>query len=74
MRAHETPIDMARRHVRDGERRLDRQEALVRKLGEASTSVADLAHVLLDAMRETLAIARSDLQRLERSAPRELGC
>jgi hypothetical protein len=73
MRAPETPLEMARRHVREGEERLARQEALVRKMG-ASSSVADLARVLLDAMRETLAISRSDLERLEGTAPRDLRC
>jgi hypothetical protein len=62
---------MARRHVRDGERRLARQEAFVRGMGPSS-SVADLARVLLDAVRERLAIARSDLKRLERHAGHEL--
>jgi hypothetical protein len=68
MRAPETPLEMARRHVCEGESRLARQEALVREMW-SSSSVADLARVLPDTMRETLAVARSDLERLERTAP-----
>ena len=68
MRGHETPLQMARRHVRDGEERLARQDALVRKMGAAITPVASLARELLDVMSATLVIARGDLERLERKA------
>ena len=57
---------MARRHVRDGEDRLARQETLVAKIEVGrKTDVLPAARQLLALMHVTLDIWRRDLERLE---------
>jgi hypothetical protein len=59
-------LQMARRHVSDGEKRLARQEALVAKLEVGGiTDVLLAARQSLVAMHVTLNLARRDLERLE---------
>ena len=67
MRGHETPLQMARRHVRDGEEKPPARTRWFGKWGPPSPR-SSLARELLDVMSATLVIARGDLERLERKA------
>ena len=59
-------IETARRHVREGEERIARQQALMEKTESARyLGDADLGTKLLNSMRFTLDLARHHLQRLE---------
>jgi hypothetical protein len=62
----ETPLEMARRHVREGEARIVRQEALVAELkcGHLSDTLI-MAQTALTTMSTALDLARGDLERLE---------
>ena len=59
-------IETARRHVREGEERIARQQALMEKTESARyLGDADLGAKLLNSMSFTLDLARHHLQRLE---------
>jgi hypothetical protein len=63
----ETALQTARRHVREGEARLARQEALVLEMEAGCLSgTLPIARQLLEAMRASLDHFRTDLERLER--------
>jgi len=62
----EAAIAMERRHVLEGERRVARQEALVRELQERGNSrLTRRANELMSAMRISLELARTRLRDLE---------
>lgn len=61
-----TDIAMERRHILEGEERVARQEALVKKMVERGH--AELIHIasqLLDVLRESLELSRERLRYLE---------
>ena len=59
-------MEMARRHVRDGEERIARQEAIVTTLtGNSPPEAAILARVVLETMRSSLELAKDHLRRIE---------
>ena len=60
-------MEMARRHVRDGEERIARQEAIVvtTLTGNSPPEAAILARVLLETMRSSLELAKDHLRRIE---------
>ena len=72
---HETFIDMERRHIRDGEARIARQEEIVRGFDlRGSTEHALTARKLLVCFREIVALAKDRLAYIERKqndGPRE---
>jgi hypothetical protein len=60
-------IEMERRHIREGEARVARQEAIVRRLESGgSPEVAQGARELLASFREFLASAQKRVDDLER--------
>ena len=60
-------IGMERRHILEGEKRVARQEAIMRELIEAEHDQLVLtAAEMLDVMREILEFARTRLRDLER--------
>jgi hypothetical protein len=61
----ETELEMARRHVREGEARLERQEALVRKMQQRGVGESKLGEQLAEAIRTSLHLARYHVDRLE---------
>ncbi|WP_424139109.1 hypothetical protein [Roseomonas chloroacetimidivorans] len=62
----ETPLEIAERHVRDGEARMERQaEIVVQLIRGGHAEAAELANDLLQLMGKSLALAREHL-RLER--------
>jgi len=62
-------IGMERRHILEGEKRVARQEAIMRELIEAEHDQLVLtAAEMLDVMREILEFARTRLRDLERHA------
>jgi hypothetical protein len=64
-------IAMERRHILEGERRIARQEALVRKLIDAKRDQLALrADELLGLMRDVLELSRKRLRELETSYER----
>jgi uncharacterized coiled-coil protein SlyX len=67
MMAPETELQTAERHVREGERRIARQEALIRELdrGGHPAATAEIARKVLAAMNESLVLARTHVARLK---------
>jgi len=66
----ETVLEMARRHVREGEERLARQIAIVAKLERNSHTDAALATKVLEAIRFSLDIWKGHLAHLKRRSKR----
>jgi len=67
----ETVLEMARRHVLEGEERLARQVALVAKLERAShTDAAALGIKVLEVVRLSLDMSKRHLSRLETRSKR----
>ena len=66
----ETVLEMARRHVREGEARLTRQIAIVAKLERDSHTEAALATKVLETIRLSLDMWEGHLSRLERRSKR----
>lgn len=63
---HETVVEMARRHVREGERRITRQEAMVAKLDRDNhPEAATLGWTALETMRSSLGLMKHHLQVIE---------
>jgi hypothetical protein len=61
-----TAIAEERRHVLEGEERVARQEALVKKtVGQGHTELAGIAGQMLDALRASLELSRERLRDLE---------
>lgn len=66
-KAPESALEMERRHVRQGERLVAQQEAIVEQLGPLGDPlVVRRARELLATFRTTLALAQERLQSLER--------
>jgi hypothetical protein len=67
----ETVLEMARRHVLEGEERLARQVALVAKFESANhTDAAALGSKVLEAIRLSLDMSKRHLSRLETRSKR----
>jgi hypothetical protein len=67
--SREAAIAMERRHVADGQRRIERQEALIAKLVQKSTTeLIPLAAYLLSEFREAVEMSKARLQALERES------
>ena len=67
----ETVLEMARRHVLEGEERLARQVALVAKLERAShTDAAALGSKVLEVIRLSLDVSKRHLHDLESRSKR----
>jgi hypothetical protein len=66
----ETVLEMARRHVLEGEERLARQIAIVAKLERNSHTDAALATKVLEAIRLSLDMSKRHLADLERRSKR----
>jgi hypothetical protein len=67
----ETVLEMARRHVLEGEERLARQIALVAKLERGNhTEAAALGNEVLETIRLSLDMWEGHLSRLERRSKR----
>jgi hypothetical protein len=66
----ETVLEMARRHVREGEARLTRQIAIVAKLERDNHTEAALAPKVLETIRLSLDMLEGHLSRLERRSKR----
>lgn len=62
MDRYETPLQMALRHVKEGEERVNRQNALVADLARKGLETAQ-AQALLDILLESLALASEGLDR-----------
>jgi hypothetical protein len=61
-------IEIAKRHVRDGEERVAQQRAVVSQLEQGREAArADLARALLVTLEISLDLARDDLKRYEAS-------
>jgi hypothetical protein len=61
-------IELAKRHVRDGENRVRRQQAVVDELQRTGHALeVQLARALLDAYQVSLDLSRDDLARYEAS-------
>ena len=62
----ETVLEMARRHVCEGEKRVERQKAIIAAMDKGNyTRAAALGRQVLETMRASLDIAKRHLQRLE---------
>jgi hypothetical protein len=62
----ETPLEMARRHVRGGEKRLARQTALVVEMdSRGHHEMASLGREILENMRSALELHRDHLREIE---------
>jgi hypothetical protein len=62
----ETPLEMARRHVREGEKRLARQTALVAEMdGFGHHEMAALGREILENIRSALEFQRDHLREIE---------
>lgn len=61
---HETDLEMALRHVVEGELRVARQRALVARLAPSGGEIAALAEALLADFQATLEAHRAHLARL----------
>jgi hypothetical protein len=62
----ETVLEMARRHVCEGEKRVERQTAIIAAMDKGNyTRAAALGRQVLETMRASLDIAKRHLQRLE---------
>lgn len=67
----ESTLEMARRHVRDGERRVARQEAIVVSLEKARhTEAAERGRTVLETIRTSLAMMKRHLLEIEARAKR----
>jgi hypothetical protein len=67
----EEPLDMARRHLRQAEGLVARQQALIEQLrGSGHIDLVPQAQTVLDNLRISLALAHADLAGL--SAPRQI--
>ena len=63
---HQTPQEMERRHIREGAKRITRQEAIIAKLGGDNRSdTAILAREILAIMRLSLNLATRHLRLIE---------
>ena len=64
IRRAEDPVSQARRHVAEGEARIERQEALVARLSDDSKylSLAGQAREILSTLKQTLRLAREHLE------------
>ena len=63
--AHETPLEMTRRHVRESEAHVQRQRALVIRLQSLGDTLHAEAESLLAALEDTLQQHNAHLARLE---------
>jgi hypothetical protein len=62
----ETMLEMARRHVCEGEKRVERQMAIIAAMEKGNyTRAAALGRQVLETMRVTLDVAKHHVQRLE---------
>ncbi len=66
----ETVLEMARRHVLEGEERLVRQIAMVAKLEDNHNETAALGRKVLEAIRISLDMSKRHLSYLERRSKR----
>jgi hypothetical protein len=66
----ETVLEMARRHVLEGEERLARQIAMVAKLEDDHTETAALGRKVLEAIRISLDMSKRHLAEIERRSKR----
>ena len=65
MSSPETTLQMAQRHVAEGQERISRQEALITKLTlDGHDRMLPDANALLDQLREVLAMSEAHLARL----------
>ena len=63
---HETILEMARRHVREGEERIARQEGVLAKLDRDNhPQAAVLGRAVLETMRLSLNLSKQHLRALE---------
>lgn len=63
---HETAVEMAQRHVREGEKRITRQEAMVAELDRDNhPEAATLGRKVLETMRSSLDLMKRHLQAIE---------
>ena len=63
---HETALEMARRHVRDAEKRIARQATIVAELDRDNhTEAATLGRTVLETMRSTLNLMKRHLLAIE---------
>ena len=63
---HETAVEMAQRHVREGEKRIARQEAMVAELDRDNhPEAATLGSKVLETMRSSLDLMKRHLQAIE---------
>ena len=68
----ETELEMARRHVREGEERLARQAAMVAALeGANHIAAAALGRQLLETIRSSLGATKRHLQQIEGRSRRD---
>jgi hypothetical protein len=66
----ETQLEMAERDVREGEKRVQRQEALLRALDhDTFPDEAAMTERLLRQFRDNLALSRAHLRQLQNEAP-----
>ena len=63
---NEDPIEMERRHVREGEARVAQQEAIVRRLDSSADAAGADGARAAGSFREFLALAKRRLAELER--------
>jgi hypothetical protein len=61
----EAELEMARRHVREGEDRLARQDALVSKMQQRGFGESTLGEQVAETIRTSLYLARRHVGRLE---------
>jgi hypothetical protein len=74
MGASETPRQMAERHVREGEKRVARQEALVAELDrDGHGDAAARARDLLTTLRQSLQLAREHAEHERRRDDASVG-
>ncbi|MDO9713761.1 hypothetical protein [Paracraurococcus lichenis] len=67
----ETPLEMARRHVAEGEARCVRQAEILREMiADGHPEAARIAEKLLATLTDTLDVLREDLRRIEERAAR----
>lgn len=69
----EDPLEMERRHIVEGQARIDRQEEIIRQLVEGGTpALAITARQVLLTFRQSLALSKArlaDLEQQERDKP-----
>lgn len=67
--ASKSELEIARRHVREAEHRLNRQKVIAAGMERANLPVgAQLSRQLVDGLRESLRLARAHVERLEKGA------